>query len=311
MTVRSHPAGRVPALLLACCAAVFAQDPQWTAQPFTPAGSFTSGVEGPACDAAGNLYAVSFEREGTIGKVTPDGRASVFAVMPDGGRANGLRFDSHGDLIAADYVKHIVYRINPKTGAFLESLTADWKGPQFKQPNDVGIASDDTIYFSDPDWSSATGGGRIFMITKPPHRRTVLLDDNLITPNGITVSPDDRRVYVGQSNAHNVLVYDRRPDGTLHNRRVLIDFASAGITTKAVPDGMRCDVKGNLYVSMVGLGKLLIVQPDGKLYPHAIQDLGDSPANVTFCGPDGRTLYITEKQHGRIEKARAPFPGVR
>ena len=83
--------------------------------------------------------------------LTPDGKASIFAVMPDGGRANGIRVDSKGFLIVADYVRHIVYRVDPASGKFLESLTADWKGPQFYQPNDVGIASDDTIYFSDPD----------------------------------------------------------------------------------------------------------------------------------------------------------------
>lgn len=116
---------------------------------------------------------------------------------------------------------------------------------------------------------------------------------------------------MGQSYPRNVLVYDRRPDGTLHNRRVHIDFAAAGIGGDGVPDGIRCDVEGNLYVTMVRLGKTLIVKPDGTLDPHAIQSLGSSPANITFCGPDGRTLYITEKQHGRIEKARAPHSGVR
>lgn len=298
-------------LAVAAACAVFAQETPFAARAFTPAGSFTDGVEGPACDAAGNLYAVSFEREGTIGKVTPDGKATLFAVVPNGGRANGLRFDSKGYLIAADYVNHIVHRIDPKTSRFLENLAADWKGPQFRQPNDVGIASDDTIYFTDPDWKDRTGGGRIFMITAPPTRRTVLLDEGLITPNGITVSADDKHVYVGQSYARNVLVYDRRPDGTLHNKRVHIDFATAGITGESVPDGMRCDVEGNLYVTMVRLGKTLIVKPDGTLYPHAIESLGHSPANITFCGKYGRTLYITEKQHGRIEKARAPHRGVR
>jgi gluconolactonase len=297
-------------LLPAAAALLFAQDAPWTAQPFTPANSFTGGVEGPACDPAGNLYAVSLEREGTIGKVTPEGKTSIFAVVPNGGMANGLRFDSHGWLIAADYVGHHVWRMDPKTGAFLEDLAAGWKGEPFKQPNDLGIAADDTLYFSDPDWKARTTGGRIFMISAPPARHTVLLDEGLSTPNGITLSPDDKRVYVGQSNAHNILVYDRKSDGTLHNKRVLIDFPAAGIP-KGVPDGIRCDVKGNLYVSMVGLGKILIVQPDGKLYPHAIQCQGNNPANLTFCGPDGRTLYITEKQHGRIEKARTPFAGAR
>ncbi|MEO7653015.1 MAG: SMP-30/gluconolactonase/LRE family protein, partial [Bryobacteraceae bacterium] len=182
----------------------------WRSDAFTPARSFTAGVEGPVCDAAGNLYAVNMERDGTIGKVTPDGEMSIFTVLPNGGRANGLRIDSKGFLIAADYNNHIVHRIDPASGSFLESLSKDWSGPPFHQPNDIGIAGDDTIYFSDPDWTAPSGGGRIFMITPGPARRTVLLDEGLTTPNGITVSPDNRRVYVGQSRGHNVLVYDRR-----------------------------------------------------------------------------------------------------
>jgi gluconolactonase len=236
---------------------------------------------------------------------------SIFAVVPNGGKANGMRVDSKGYLIVADYGNHIVHRLDPATGQFLESLTKDWTGAPFNQPNDVGIAADDTIYFSDPAWNAKSGGGRIFMITPGPSRRTVQVDDGLTTPNGITVSPDNRRVYVGQSRGNNVLVYDRRPDGTLHNKRVFIDFLANNIPAEALCDGIRCDRKGNLYVSMVRLGKILIVKPNGKLDSKAIQCVGKNPANLTFCGKDGRTLYITEKEYGRIEKTRVPFGGIR
>ena len=59
------------------------------------------------------------------------------------------------------------------------------------------------------------------------------------------------------------------------------------------------------------VGKVLIVHPDGKLHPKSIDALGDKPANVTFGGPDRRTLYITEKEHGRVVKARVAYPGLR
>jgi gluconolactonase len=294
-------------ILIFVSRAVYAED--YRSSPVTPANSFTDGIEGPACDQQGNLYAVSYERAGTICKVTPDGKASLWAVVPNGGRVNGMRLDSQGYLIGADYINHLVHRIDLKKAAFVESLTSDWKGPEFYQPNDVGITKDDTIYFSDPDWK--TGSGRIFMINRPPGRRTVLLEEGLRGPNGITVSPDERRVYVGQSRASNILVYDRKRDGTLHNKRVFIDFAASGIPASAIPDGIRCDVKGNLYVSMVNLGKVLIVEPSGKLHAKAIQTAGKRPANLTFCGSDGRTLYITEKEFGRIEKVRVDHRGER
>jgi gluconolactonase len=286
-------------------------DVQWVAVEVTPPKSFTSGIEGPVCDAFGNLFAVCFQRQGTIGKVTPEGKASLFAVVPNGGAVNGLRIDNQGYLIAADHINHIVHRIDPKTGEFLESLTKDWTGAPFHQPNDVGIASDDTIYFSDPDWKSTSGGGRIFMITPGLKRQTVILDQGLDGPNGVTVAADDQRVYVAQSGAKNILAYDCRPNGTLHNKAILIDFPASGIPPNAVPDGIRCDTQGNLYVAMVYLGKVLIVGPDGSLHPKSIDTLGKMPANLTFGGPDRRTLYVTEKEQGRVVKARVAYPGLR
>ncbi|MYF56304.1 SMP-30/gluconolactonase/LRE family protein, partial [Candidatus Poribacteria bacterium] len=75
-------------------------------QEFTPVNGFTSGIEGPACDADGNLYAVNFEKQGTIGKVTPDGQETVFVELPEGSIGNGIRFDSHGFMYIADYTNH-------------------------------------------------------------------------------------------------------------------------------------------------------------------------------------------------------------
>jgi sugar lactone lactonase YvrE len=296
-----------PALFL-LAAAMCAED--YTTTAVTPAGSFTDGIEGPACDAQGNLYAVSFEREGTIGKMTPDGKTTLWATVPNGGRVNGLRLDSEGKLVGADYINHIVHRIDPATARFGPNLAGDWKGPQFYQPNDVGITADDTIYFTDPNWSDKQGRGRLFRIDPPPRRKTVLIEEGLLGPNGVTLSPDDRRVYVGQSRGGNVLVYDRGADGSLTNKRVFFDFASNGIPANAIPDGIRCDTQGRLFVTMVNASRVLIVTPEGKL-AGIIKTIGSKPANITFCGPDGRTVYITEKEHGRIEKARVRYGGVR
>ena len=72
----------------------------------TPVNSFTTGVEGPAVDKNGVLYAVNFERQGTIGQVTPSGEASVFVELPEGSIGNGIRFDSYGNMLIADYTRH-------------------------------------------------------------------------------------------------------------------------------------------------------------------------------------------------------------
>jgi gluconolactonase len=272
------------------------------AHAYTAENSFTASVEGPAVDAAGNLFACNYGGQGTIGKITPEGKASIFSVLPAGGRSAGLRFDSQGFLIVLDYINHLVYRLDPSSGDFLEVLTKDWTGPAFRQPNDLGIASDDTIYFSDPDWQSSTGV-RIFEVTAGPKRHTVQVAEHLDTPNGITVSPDNRFLYVAQTRARNILMYDRNPDGTLHNQRVLFDTTT--VSPSALPDGIRCDQKGNLYIAMMGIGRIVAISPEGTLLPLSIRTVGSRPSNIAFS-QDGRTLFITEVEHRRIEKVLIP-----
>src|SRR5213595_2176498 len=89
----------------------------FVATPLTAVGSFTPGIEGPACDAQGNIYAVNFARQQTIGKVTPDGKAAVFVELPGKSVGNGIRFDRSGAMFVADYVGHNVLRIDPGTRA--------------------------------------------------------------------------------------------------------------------------------------------------------------------------------------------------
>src|SRR6266852_633787 len=109
------------------------EDKLFVATPLTKAGSFTEGIEGPNCDAQGNVYAVNFGRQGTIGKVTPDGHGEVFVELPNGSIANGIVFDRAGLLYVADYVKHNVLRIDPHTRAI--TVFAHHDG--MNQPNDL------------------------------------------------------------------------------------------------------------------------------------------------------------------------------
>src|SRR5436190_10083578 len=83
------------------------------ARPLTADKLFTAGIEGPNCDAQGNIYAVNFARQGTIGKVTPDGKGEVFVELPNKSVGNGIVFDRKGLMYVADYVNHHVLRIDP------------------------------------------------------------------------------------------------------------------------------------------------------------------------------------------------------
>src|SRR5438067_2424779 len=92
-----------------------AEESLFVARPLTAENSFTSGIEGPACDAQGNIYAVNFDRQQTIGKVTPDGKGEVFVVLPGNSIGNGIVIGRDGTMYVADYVGHNILRIAPKS----------------------------------------------------------------------------------------------------------------------------------------------------------------------------------------------------
>ncbi|MSV30214.1 MAG: SMP-30/gluconolactonase/LRE family protein, partial [Bryobacterales bacterium] len=111
---------------------MFAED-LFVATPLTAVNSFTAEVEGPACDRAGNIFAVSFERKPTIGRVTPSGKGEVFLEMPNGGLANGIRFDRKGRMYVADYTNHNVLLVNPASRA----IRIFAHSAEMNQPNDL------------------------------------------------------------------------------------------------------------------------------------------------------------------------------
>ena len=106
--------GGILAVVALLTASAGAEEP-YVATPLTRPGEFTAGIEGPACDREGNIYAVNFARQQTIGKVTPDGKAEVFVTLPGKSTGNGIVFDRKGMMYVADYVGHNVLRIDPKT----------------------------------------------------------------------------------------------------------------------------------------------------------------------------------------------------
>jgi gluconolactonase len=265
------------------------------ATPLTAEHSFTPGIEGPAGDGHGNVYAVNFERQQTIGRVTPDGRAEVFVQLPGDSVGNGIRFDKQGLMYVADYVGHNVLKIDPES----KTVTVFAHNAKMHQPNDLAIAADGTLYASDPDWANSTG--QLWRIDRDGS--THLLAGNLGTTNGIDLSPDNRTLYVNESAQRKIWAFDIQPDRTLANQRLLREFPDHGF------DGMRCDVDGNLYVTRYGKGTVVKLSPAGDIL-REIDVLGSKPSNICFGGLDGRTAYVTEVEHGRIVQFRVDRPGL-
>ena len=266
----------------------------FVSQEFTPVNGFTSGIEGPACDAAGNLYAVNYERQHTIGKVTPDGTASVFVELPTGSIGNGIRFNSEGFMFIADYTNHNVLKVDMDT----RDITVHAHEPTMNQPNDLAIGANDILYASDPNWGASTG--QIWRVDTDG--AVTLLEADMGTTNGIEVSPDEKVLYVNESAQRNVWAYDLSPAGEVSNKRLLIQFPDFNM------DGMRCDIEGNLYITRHGKGTVAKLSPAGEVLLE-VELTGKLCSNIAFGGPDGRTCYVTMADRGNVEVFRADLPG--
>ncbi len=281
-------------LWLAITGSIHADEMLFVATPVTQPLEFTVGIEGPACDAAGNIFAVNFAKQQTIGRVSPDGNGEVFARLPGTSTGNGIRFNRAGVMFIADYVNHNILAIDPgsrKTRVFAHH-------DEMNQPNDLAIGADDALYASDPNWRAS--GGQIWRISREGVVQR--LDQEMGTTNGIEVSPDESSLYVGESVQKRVWVYDLSADGEVSNKRLLIEFGEGGM------DGIRCDAEGNLYITRHGVGVVAKVSPTGEVL-RRIQLAGANPSNIAFGGADGRTAYVTLQDKGNIETFRVEAPG--
>lgn len=261
----------------------------------TEPGSFTSGAEGPAVDFEGNIYAVNLYRQHTIGKVTPNGNSSVYIELEDGSIGNGIRFNSSGNMLVADYINHNILLVDMGT----QEVAVFAHEPRMNQPNDIAIGANDILYASDPNWSESTG--QIWRIDTDG--TTNLLDDELGTTNGIEVSTDEQTLYVNESVQGNIWAYDLSSDGEISNKRLLLNFPDYGM------DGMRSDIDGNLYITRHGKGTVVKVSPGGNILKEVQMASGENVTNLAFGGPDGRTVYVTVADEGNIQYFRVDKPG--
>jgi len=260
---------------------------------FTKENEFTKGIEGPAVDSQGKLYAVNFEKEGTIGVVDPSGTASIFIELPNGSIGNGIRFDKNDNMFIADYVNHNILKIDKGSDQvviFAHDSTAN-------QPNDIAISPDGTLYASDPNWKNETG--QIWKVDKDGFH---LLESDMGTTNGIEVGPTGKKLYVNESVQKRIWVYDIKVNGDISNKTLFYTFKDFGL------DGMRCDSQGNLYVCRYDAGEIVVIDPNGKIM-RQVKLKGTKPSNITFGGKNKKQCFVTMADRGCIESFYSEFPG--
>jgi sugar lactone lactonase YvrE len=278
-----------------------AEDALFASKRITPPGEYTAGIEGPAVDASGNLYVVNFQQSGTIGRLAAGASQSqFFASLPSGSIGNGIRFDREGQMFIADYRKHNIWVI--ARGETTPRLY--FHSDRFNQPNDLAIAADGTLYASDPRFKSPAGG-QIWRITRGADgmgRGEIMSSARRLgVTNGLDLSPDGATLYVSESNSRQVWAY--RLDGNrLLEPRLLRGFPDFEV------DGLRTDVDGRIYLARLLAGTIAVIAPDGSLV-REVTLLGKQPTNLSFGGPDGRTVFVTQKDGRFIEAFRTDRPG--
>lgn len=287
-------------LAVVTVATAFAEPTLFQSRQLTPPGEYTFGIEGPAVDAAGHLYVVNFQKPGTIGRLTSgEAASSAFATLPDGSVGVSIRFDRDGRMFVADYKKHNIYVAEPGSTDFKVYFHSD----DFNQPNDMTVATDGTIYASDPHWKNRSGA--IWRISRGPDGTGVGIkmasERPMSTTNGIDLSPDGKTLYVGESETREIWSYQIQGD-RLGTPKLVKKFGDFSI------DGLRTDIDGRLYVARILKGTIAMLSPDGNVQ-RELQLTAKEPTNLAFGGADGRTVYVTQRKGGYIEAFQTDRPG--
>lgn len=215
---------------------------------------------------------------------------------PRGGEmgSNGLTTDAAGNLVLC---QHGDRRVARWTGSGFETLAEFHQYRRLNSPNDLCFDRNGNLYFTDPPYGLEKGMGdpKKELAFQGVYLRRRSGEVELVTraiqaPNGIALSPDQRTLYVAQSDpkAATITAFPVKSDGTLEAGRVFFDATSLVPGRKGVPDGMKVDVHGNLWAT--GPGGVLIISPDGKHL--GTLNTGEATANCAW-GDDGSTLYIT------------------
>jgi gluconolactonase len=216
-----------------------------------------------------------------IRRLAADG--TVTTVVEDSG-SNGLAVDARGDLVVATHKDKALVRHALADGR-RSTIAARFGDNVFNSPNDIAVATDGTMYFTDPDYqkAAAPGGQGVTGIYRVgTDGKVTLVDGSRRNPNGIALSPAGDVLYANASDGK-LLAYPIRA-GVPGPGRTVVDGLDG-------PDGMTVDCLGNLYVTEHGARRVRVFAPDGKSL--ATIQVDANVTNAAFGGADGRTLFIT------------------
>jgi gluconolactonase len=240
-------------------------------------------TEGPVWDPAGFVY-VSDEEQNKIYRVHLDGTKETLIAIGD---PDGNTYNREHQLIDCASVLRAIIRVKPD-GKY--TVLADkFEEKKFNSPNDVVIGPDGAIYFTDPTLDLPSNQKKeipfqgVYRLDKNGTVRLLIKD--MAQPNGLAFSPDGKRLYVDDSDRKDIRVFNFDASGNASNERVFGEEKEEG----GVPDGMRVDESGNLYVT--GPKGIWVWNPQGHHLGTIV--VPEQSANLTWGDNDYHSLYIT------------------
>jgi gluconolactonase len=265
-----------------------------SSEPIQELASGTGGAlgptEGPVWWKEGGYLLYSDIHNNRRIKYTPGQATSVFAEPTN--RANGLTRDLQGRLLACEHDSRRVTRL--EADGSITVVANSFQGRRLNRPNDVIVKSDGSIYFTDP-WSSPLAREQwdltysgVYRLSPDLGTLTLLLDD-MVFPNGLAFSPDERVLYINDFRRGHIRAFDMTPNGTLAKQtdRVFVDLTGP---EPGGPDGMKVDTAGNVYCG--GAGGIYVMDPKGKKLGRIVHGRPET-TNIAFGGDDWKTLYFT------------------
>ena len=233
------------------------------------------------------------EGEGASLFMKPSGYTGITDYGAEPG-CNGLTLDPQGRLTACEHGDRRISRLEKEGGK--RTLVDNYMGKRLNSPNDLVFKSNGDLYFTDPPYGlpkhwriPAASSTSAASIASAKDGKLTLLTKELTRPNGIAFSPDEKTLYVAQSDPERAIwmAYPVKADGTLGKGRVFADVTPMVGKMKGLPDGMKVDRSGNLFAT--GPGGVHIFSPDGKRLGRI--DTGEATANCNWGG-DGSVLYV-------------------
>ncbi len=229
-------------------------------------------------------------------RYTPDdGR--VVEVRNFSYKANGMTYDRDLNLVVCEHATSALARESP--GGERELLAREFEGEELNSPNDVCVHSSGAIYFWDPWYGRTAGHGHprrrrlgfqgVYRLAPDGRELRLVVDrDEFEMPNGLCFGPDESLLYVDDTPRAHVKVFDVAEDGSLSRGRVLHEGIGSGEAKGGVVDGMKCDERGNVWVT--GPGGVWALSPAGE-HLGTIR-VPERTANLTWGGEDWRTLFV-------------------